>query len=480
MHLEAKGLNHENARARHGGGTTPVILTTLTARLVGACTVVGIILSVVAPHAWGQEVRPGAMRQQTTSAEEEEPASRTPVLLRIPALGPTLLPSYPGLSNYPLELIGLLMSPLERRDVNLVPTISISEEFNDNIFLNNANKQYDFITTFTPGIMALVNRPRFQLAAGFSNDAQLYARGTSPNDGLARQNFILGSIWEPTPVLTFALADTFLRDQSPDATAGGFALGGQAGISNVLNPTMGWQVGPQTRLDLGLLYSVLRFEGQGAGIDSDTYGFTSNLSHGFTARFNGMVGYNFTYIDLRSGHGDNATVQNPTLGFTYRVTPTLTIGVDGGPAFTHLGNEDFITPALNAGFSQRLPFGNVSAYYSRSVGVAGGFGGPTDNQTASATLLLPLLRDLIVIFNPAWTKAESLSDQQLERVDVKIFTLSLGAAYRVNPYITVFGGYSFLLQRVGQFSTTQDFDADQNRVKFGVQFGYPFAFDLGG
>jgi hypothetical protein len=464
MHLEAKGLNHENARARHGGGTTPVILTTLTARLIGACTVVGIILSVVAPHAWGQEVRPGAMRQQTTSAEEEEPASRTPVLLRIPALGPTLLPSYPGLSNYPLELIGLLMSPLERRDVNLVPTISISEEFNDNIFLNNANKQYDFITTFTPGIMALVNRPRFQLAAGFSNDAQLYARGTSPNDGLARQNFILGSIWEPTPVLTFALADTFLRDQSPDATAGGFALGGQAGISNVLNPTMGWQVGPQTRLDLGLLYSVLRFEGQGAGIDSDTYGFTSNLSHGFTARFNGMVGYNFTYIDLRSGHGDNATVQNPTLGFTYRVTPTLTIGVDGGPAFTHLG----------------LPFGNVSAYYSRSVGVAGGFGGPTDNQTASATLLLPLLRDLIVIFNPAWTKAESLSDQQIQRVDVKIFTLSLGAAYRVNPYITVFGGYSFLLQRVGQFSTTQDFDADQNRVKFGVQFGYPFAFDLGG
>ena len=192
-------------------------------------------------------------------------------------------------------------------------------------------------------------------------------------------------------------------------------------------------MGSQTRLDLGLIYSVLRFDGQGAGIDSDTYGFTSNLSHGFTPRFNGMVGYNFTYIDLRSGHGDNATVHNPTLGFSYRVTPTLSIAIDGGPAFTHLGNEDFITPAFNAGFSQRLPFGNVSAYYARSVGVAGGFGGPTDNQTASATLLLPLLRDLIVIFNPAWTKAESLSDQQIERVDVKIFTLTLGAAYRVNP-----------------------------------------------
>jgi len=97
----------------------------------------------------------------------------------------------------------------------------------------------------------------------------------------------------------------------------------------------------------------------------------------------------------------------------------------------------------------------------------------------TGTLVVSTLRDLVVIFSPAWTKAESLSDRQIQRVDVGLFTLGLGAAYRLNPYVTFFGGYSFLLQRVGRFSTTQDFDADQNRVKFGVQFGYPFAFDMG-
>ena len=217
----------------------------------------------------------------------------------------------------------------------------------------------------------------------------------------------------------------------------------------------------------------------GAGIESDTYGFMSNLSHGFTPQFTGMIGYNFTYIDLRSGHGDNATSHNPTIGFSYRLTPTLTVSADGGPAFTQLGDEDFITPALSVGLVQRFQFGSASLFYSRSVGVAGGFGGPTDNQTVSGTLLVQTLRDLIVVFNPAWTKAESLSDRQIERVDVSVFTLSIGAAYRLNLYTMIFGGYSFLLQRVGQFSTTQDFDADQNRVKFGIQFGYPFAFDMG-
>ena len=93
--------------------------------------------------------------------------------------------------------------------------------------------------------------------------------------------------------------------------------------------------------------------------------------------------------------------------------------------------------------------------------------------------MVSTLRDLVVLFNPAWTKAESLSSRQIERVDVGVFTLGLGAAYRLNPYVTLFGGYSFLLQRVGRFSTTQDFDADENRVKVGVQFGYPFAFDMG-
>jgi len=447
--------------------------------VIRACAILGLTLCVMAPHAWAQQPPPSALTPPAPEPEEESTEQRGSPLLRIPVVGPTLAPSYPALSSYPLELLGLLMAPLERREVNLLPAFAISEEFNDNFFLNNANKQSEFITGFTPSISLLANRPRFQLAAGFANTSELYAKGNSPDDAFARQNLIVGTFWQPTPHLTFTLADTFLRDQSPDARAGGFTVGGQGSTSNVLTPAMGWQLAPQTRLDLGATYSLIRFEGRGAGIESDTYGFMSNLNQGFTPRFTGMVGYNFTYIDLRSGHGDNATVHNPTLGLSYRVTPTLTVSVDGGPAFTNLGGENFITPGVSAGLVQRLPFGSASVFYSQGVGVAGGFGGPTDNKTVSGTLVASTLRDLIVIFNPAWTKAESLSSRQIERVDVGVFTLGLGAAYRLNRYVTIFGGYSFLLQRVGQFSTTQDFDADQNRVKVGVQFGYPFAFDMG-
>ena len=326
--------------------------------------------------------------------------------------------------------------------------------------------------------MLLANRPRFQLAAGFSNASELYARDSSPNDAFARQNAVAGVFYQPTPHLTFTVADTFLRDQSPDATAGGFSLDGQGSTSNNLAPAFGWQMAPQTRLDIGAIYNLLRFEGQGAGIDSDTYGVLTNVSHAFTPRFTGLIGYNFTYLDLRSGHGDNATTHNPTLGVSLRLTQSLTVSADGGPAFTQLDDESFITPAFSAGLVQLMPFGAASVFYTRGVGVAGGFGGPTDTQTVAGTLVMPTWRDLLIILNAGWTKAESLSDEQIQNIDVSVVTVGLGAAYRINSYITVFGGYSFLRQRVGQSSTTQDFDADANRVKVGIQFGYPIAFDL--
>ena len=454
--------------------------------LFGACAMLVFAICLTAPSSWAQEPRPGTvqpppspLRQQPAESEEEETGRRQSPLLRVPTLGSTLGSNYPGLANYPLELFGLLMAPLERREINLVPAFAIGEEFNDNIFMNNDRKRYDFITSFTPSVILLANRPQFQLAAGFANVSEIFARDSNQNDAFSRQEFILGSFWQATPHLSFTIADNFTRDQSPSALAGGFSVNGQGTLTNLLAPSVGWQIAPQTRLDVTGLYSVIRLEGTGAGIDSDTYGVLNTLSHGFTPRFTGMVGYNFNYIDLRSGHGDNATTHNPTIGFAYRITQNLTVSASGGPAFTSLGSEDFITPGVNASLIYQLSFGTASIFYSRGVGVAGGFGGPTDNQTIAATLIMPTWRDLLIIFNPGWTQAESLSDRQIQRIDIDAFSLGLGAAYRINRYVTLFGGYTFLRQRVGSKSTTPDVDADQNRVKVGVQFGYPFAFDFG-
>jgi hypothetical protein len=437
----------------------------------------GLVLCAPAPPAWSQESRPDAARERTAEPEEEAPERRPSPLMRIPALAQSMGSSFPGLGNYPLELLGLLMAPVQRREANLLPTMAFSEEFDDNIFMDNSRKRWELITGLTPAIMALVNRPQFQLAAGFSNTSELYARDSLPHDAFARQNFVGGVYYALTPHLSFTVADTFQRDQSPDAVAGAFSLG-QGSWYNTFSPAVAWQIAPHTRLDVTGYYNVLRFDDPTTAVPSDTYGVVTTLSQEFTPRFTGNIAYNFTYLDLRYGHGDNATTHTPTIGFSYRVLPSLTFTLNGGAAFTHLGDEDFITGAGNAGLELRLPFGTTGLFYTRNVGVAGGFGGPTENQTVYGTLLLPTWKDLLIVLSPAWTQAKSLSDRQLQRVDVNVFTVTLGVAYRISEYLTAYGGYSFLRQRVGSSSTTLDVDADQNRVRVGLQFGYPIGFDL--
>jgi len=50
--------------------------------------------------------------------------------------------------------------------------------------------------------------------------------------------------------------------------------------------------------------------------------------------------------------------------------------------------------------------------------------------------------------------------------------------YQVARFVNVFGGYTFFQQRTGGASSvTAEVDVDQNRVRFGLQFGYPINFD---
>src|SRR5205823_405096 len=124
------------------------------------------------------------------------------------------------------------------------------------------------------------------------------------------------------------------------------------------------------------------------------------------------------YLNLQEQ--PNSTTHTPTLGVSYRLTPTLTGSISGGPAVTQIGGETSLSPAATVGLLQTLRLGVASAQYSRSVSVAGGLGGTTDTQTFSGVLNIAPLRDFFVVFSPVYSMAESVSrGQTTGRVDAK-------------------------------------------------------------
>ena len=427
----------------------------------GGGAIVGVALGSVAPLAWGQEPPPRGAREQP-AATEAAPTPPTPA---------------PPISAYPLELLGLLAPPAQRGPVTLTPSISVSGEYNDNLFLNNQNREWDLISGASPALTLFVNRPSYHLSAGYSFTAEMYDRNSRLNNALDRQNFVGSGLYRATTGLTLTASETYGVDRNTNRLAAqGFATGRQESSSNTFAPGMAWQMTPRTSLSLGATYGVQRFKGGGTGRDSDTYGALGSLGHALTRQLTTTLGYGFTYLDT-SGSVSSRT-HTPTVGFSYRLTPTLTGSVSGGPAITELGGETVLSPAGTASLVQGLRVGSASVQYTRSVSTAGGLGGTTDTQTAGATLTLPglLSRDLLVVFSPLYSMAESVSGAQTTRIDVRALTLNLGVTYQLAQYVSLVGGYTFFQQRTGATSTTR-IEADQNRVRFGLQFGYPINFD---
>ena len=430
-----------------------------------AAPVLVLSFCLLVSHASGQETQPQT-QQRGPGTQPTEPVLQPP--------GTTQ-----PVASYPLELLGLLAPPARRGGVTLTPSIAIGEEYNDNIFLNNANRQSDFITTFAPALTLYAYRPQYELSAGYSFGADIYAKNSALTDAFNRQNFLGSALYRVSSALTLTASDSFAFNRSTNlVTTQGFSTGRQESWGNTVTPGLNWLVTPKNTLNLSASYTALRFLGGGVGVDSNTYGFQSSITHSFTPRFGGILGYGFTYLD--AGGQEASKTHTPSVGLSYQLTPTLSATVSGGPAITQIGGDTTISPAAMASIVQTFSFGSASLQYVRAVGAAGGFGGTTDTQTASGTLTLSSLqRGLIVVFSPSYSTAETLNTGQTGqggRVDVKAFSIGLSAFYQIAQYTSLFGGYTFLHQRTGGSSTFQA-DADQNRVRFGVQFGYPINFD---
>src|SRR4030095_16116214 len=209
-------------------------------------------------------------------------------------------------------VVGLLAShaggqepspPGQRGPFTLLPSISISEAYNDNVHLDNSNREWDFITYISPAISLSVNRPSYQLNAGYTFSAALYARGTLPNEAFQSQNFIGSWSWQMTRTLTLSVSDSFASNPANSNTVAvqGFSVGQQDSLSNTLTPGMSWQMNSANTLNLGANYGLLRFFGGGNAQDSDTYGINVGLTHSLTQRFSANIGYGFTYIHFLGG-----------------------------------------------------------------------------------------------------------------------------------------------------------------------------------
>jgi hypothetical protein len=366
-----------------------------------------------------------------------------------------------------------------RAPLTITPSLAITGEYNDNIFLDNRRRVSDFIIGFTPGLAIVAERPTYRLGAGYSFTSELFTTETDQSHAFDRQNFWLDTLWRVDPTVTLTLTDTFLFSTDTNLVAReNVATGRDRALGNTLAAGVAWQFAPLWTLRSGLSWTTERFQRDELQ-DSDVYRATLSAERRLSRLVTVDAGYEFGYFDIENEQ--KSTSHTPLVGVRWQPTPTIDLVLRAGPSVEIKERGDArVTPAVTASYRQRLPFGAVGLSYDRAIGTAGGLGGTTENQLIAGFVdVTRVARGLTVQLLPRYSIVESTSG---DRVDVQSFTAALQATYRVASWISLIGGYQFFRQRSAStvFSnagTTIANDADQNRVFFGVQFGYPIRFD---
>jgi hypothetical protein len=427
-----------------------------------------------APSAPGTAPGPGP---GTAPGQVETPGrepTREPTLPTPAGTGPTVPLSVPTLIGQ-----NLLSPPAPQGPITLTPTITISEEFNDNVFQDNSNRRSDFITGFTPGVTLTIQRPEYRLNAGYNFTAEIYAKETQLSNAANRHNLVVDGFYLLTPTVTFTLNELLVYDRNQNVSSPqGFSAGRAPSLSNTLSPGLTIQATPLTAVRVFGAYQLQRYfddEIAGGNNDSDIVLAGAAVDRAFTPRLTGTASFSAAWLSV-SGE-DDAYALTPELGVTYRFTPTLSASVMGGPSVVFQSGETSVAPAGSVSIAQRFKYGSASLSYERAVGTGGSFGGVTDNQSIAANLTLDsLLKGFVVTFGPRYTMSDNVQRGNRPNEEVRALNIGLDATYQIARSVALVAAYNYFHEKADleQGPTRK---IDQNRVFVGIQFGYPFSFD---
>src|SRR6266545_2919273 len=97
----------------------------------------------------------------------------------------------------------------------ILPSFTLAEEFDDNVFVSTTDPQSDFITRMTPGLQLGYRSAPFTLLASGSIDAEIYAKNPELSDAANRKRAALEMKYLPFRLLTLSLKVTYFETNTP-------------------------------------------------------------------------------------------------------------------------------------------------------------------------------------------------------------------------------------------------------------------------
>ena len=248
----------------------------------------------------------------------------------------------------------IIVPEADAAEYRIEPSITVSEEYNDNVFLTTQNRESDYITRVHPAVHFSSKAPLWDWDVAYAYDYWYLAR-TSPhhNDthtvGLTSLTRIVNDFF------FLALRDDYSRvslDVTRNFAAQSFFVNQTDQNIGSVNPYFVLQPGARTSVKLGYIYQNIWYKDPNAIEKADHIGY-AEMVHEITSRLSTTVG--FRYIQDKNAI-QNYRKSDASAGMTYEY-------IEGSSLYGTIGNSwmDFenagqeTQPFWDAGFNHKFP-----------------------------------------------------------------------------------------------------------------------------
>lgn len=312
-------------------------------------------------------------------------------------------------------------------DYSIKPSLSVSEEYTDNVFESNLNKRSDYITRIQPGVLLNYKAPFWDWDLGYTFDYRYYARG-SRGDEITHNGNLRGLLKLVDEKLFLELNDSYKRvslDITRDNTSESLYQNQSDQNVGTVSPYLVLRPTAAIMLKTGYRYINTWYKDPQAVSKQDHVGFL-DASYEVTSRFFATAGYTFTREESEQAD-NNHSRHEAYLGPRYEYADKSFVFAQGGVIITDYDNRPkAVNPSWSAGVTHS--FDTMTATLSTAVKYSDDPRGSSTLDTSYNFLLAKTMKRGMISLQCSYTE---FSDTTTEKLKTKRYSGGFTSNYEI-------------------------------------------------
>ena len=335
--------------------------------------------------------------------------------------------------------------------LDFIPSITVSERYDDNIFFEKTDGQADYITSIGPRLTASYGSQAVKMTAGLGARFELFSEHTELNKLRYRANLGL-NIARIARNTSLSVSDVFRFTPEPpafiadeegeeDITTGGIRIPRGDSLGNVARIRLTRRISSRSDGVIGYTHTIREFEDPTL-IDSTEHKGQVELRRKIGPRDTFSIDYRYQLFKPDQLEESESHTTGIRLNHQFSREFSIHIGVGG--TYVTKESDDALAFSGSLGLNRSFKRTRIGLRYSRAINATSGLSGePAISQVASATINRNVTRRLGINLSQNYaTNRSTLTDS----VDLQSWRTRVRLTLRLRPWLRGEAEYRYFSQ----------------------------------